>query len=108
MGSLTINFNNNINVSIQSNTGDIVYFKNSNDEIYRIGECTAVTDTSITCEIANSTPRPAEGDFIFFAKSPEINTSGILGYYATVDMENTSTSKAELFAVNTEMFISSQ
>ena len=114
MASITLNFNNPINVSIQSNnnapdyTGaDIVYFQDSNSNVYKIGACTAVTETSVTCDIEDDALRPTEGDFIFFAKSPETNTSGIAGYYAEVDMEITSTSKKELFAVNSEIFISS-
>ncbi len=114
MATVTLNFNNPINVSIQSNNdapnypgADIVYFQDSNSNVYKIGACTGVTSTSITCDIANASPRPSNGDFIFFAKSPETNTSGIAGYYAEVDMEITSTSKKELFAVNSEIFISS-
>ena len=114
MASITLNFNNPINVSIQSNSNspnfpgaDIVYFQDSNKDVYRIGACTAITETSVTCNIDSNTTRPTAGDFIFFAKSPETNTSGIVGYYAEVDMEITSTSKKELFAVNSEIFISS-
>lgn len=115
MASITLNFNNPVNVSIQSNNdslnnysgADIVYFQNSSNEIFEIGPCTGVSSTSITCEIANSALRPSNGDFIFFAKSPITNTSGIIGYYAEVDMEVDSTSKKELFAVNSEIFISS-
>lgn len=115
MASITLNFNNPINVSIQSNNdsannyagADIVYFQDSNGDIYEIGPCTGVTNTSVTCDIDDDSPRPADGDFIFFAKSPETNTSGLIGYYAEVDMEINSTSKKELFAVNSEIFISS-
>jgi len=114
MASITLNFNNPINVSIQSNTdsplyegADIVYFQDSSNNVYEIGACIAVTNTSITCNTPDASIRPAAGDFIFFAKSPVINTSGIVGYYAEVEMENTSTSKNELFAVNSEIFISS-
>lgn len=114
MASITLNFNNPINVSIQSNNNapsypgaDIVYFQDSNSDVYKIGACTGVTNTSVTCDILPTSPRPSSGDFIFFAKSPEVNTSGVAGYYAEVDMEITSTVKKELFAVNSEIFISS-
>lgn len=114
MASITLNFNNPINVSMQSNSegpdyvgADIVYFQTSSNDIYKLGPCIAVTQNSITCEIDDSTQRPSDGDFIFFAKSPEINTSGIVGYYAEVDMEITATTKKELFSVNSEIFISS-
>jgi hypothetical protein len=47
-------------------------------------------------------------DFILFGKDTEVNTSGLLGYQATVKMTTTSSAKKELFAVNSEIFISSE
>lgn len=114
MPSITLNFDFPLNVSLQANntspyTGaDIVYFQNSSGDVYEIGPCTAVGATSITCDIDAGATQPSNNDFIFFAKSPETNTSGIIGYYAEVDMEISSTSKKELFAVNSEIFISSK
>lgn len=108
MPSITLNFSNPLNVSLQQGTGDIVYYQDSvTDNIYTIGPCTNISGSSITCDILASTTPPTSGDFIFFGKNPEANTSGLIGYYAEVDMEIVSTSKKELFAVNTEIFISS-
>ena len=106
--SITINFSVPFNVSLQVGS-DIIYYKDgSTGEVYRLGVCTAKTATSITCEILSSTPPPdSTDDFIFFMKDNDANTSGIVGYHGTVDMEVTSTDKKELFAVNTEVFISS-
>ena len=42
-----------------------------------------------------------------FAKNNVINTSGLVGYHATVTLENTSTEFAELYAVNSEVNLSS-
>ena len=114
MATIVLNFNNPINVSIQSNgdsnTGyagaDIVYFENSSG-VFQIGPCIGVTETSVTCNTPDNALRPSNGDFIFFAKSPVTNTSGVIGYYADVDFEITSTVKKELFAVNSEIFLSS-
>jgi hypothetical protein len=47
-------------------------------------------------------------DFLFVAKPTNISTSGLTGYYSTITMTNTSAAKKELFAVNTEAFISSE
>ena len=44
---------------------------------------------------------------MFFGKDNEINTSSVIGYYAEVQMKNESTSEAEIFAVSSEVFISS-
>jgi hypothetical protein len=115
MANITLNFNNPINVSIQSNNdsnnnyagADIVYFKNSNEDIFEIGPCISLTQTSVTCDITGSRARPSNGDFIFFAKSPVTNTSGLTGYYAEVDLEINSTNKKELYSVGSEVSLSS-
>lgn len=59
------------------------------------------------CEIPANFKRPAANDFIFFAKNTEANTSGIIGYHAVIDMEVTSTDKKELYAVGSEVVLSS-
>ena len=105
MDTITLNFDININVSFD--LGDVVFFQDNSDKVWQIGVATGKTSTSITCDINPATPRPATGDFIFFAKSSEINKSGLLGYYASVTMELSGTAKKELFAVSTEMFQSS-
>lgn len=106
--SITINFSVPFNVSLQEGT-DVIYYQDSvTSNVYKLGIVTAKTDTSITCQISSLTPPPdSANDFIFFMKDNDANTSGIVGYHGTVDMEVTSTDKKELFAVNTEVFISS-
>jgi len=106
--SIVINFSVPLNVSLQIGS-DVIYYKDSaTGNVYRLGVVTAKTATSITCQISSLTPPPdSTNDFIFFMKNNDANTSGIVGYHGTVDMEVTSTDKKELFAVNTEVFISS-
>ena len=106
--NITINFSVPFNVSLQVGS-DIIYYKDgSTGDVVRLGKCIAKTATSITCEISSVTPPPdSTNDYIFFVKDNSANTSGIVGYHGTVDMEITSTDKKELFAVNTEVFISS-
>lgn len=113
MAQITLSFNNPLNVSLQTNSdspnypgADIVYFKNSNG-VYKIGPCIGISSNSVTCATEDSALRPVDGDFIFFAKSSEANTSGIIGYYAEVDFEITSTEEKELYAVNSEISLSS-
>jgi len=108
--SITIGFLNNINVSLQSKANDIVMYKSSVDgNIYVVGQCVSIdhANNKITCTLAINGSVPIDGDFIFFAKSSEVNTSGIIGYYGRVDMQVQSTEFKELFAVNSEVFISS-
>ena len=110
MPSVTLAFSNPINVSLQAGVGDVVYYQTNNTTtITTIGECTAIdtTNNSITCNINNGTPLPVSGDFIFFGKENIVNTSGLIGYQATIDMQVTSSSQKELFAVTSEVFISS-
>ena len=95
----------NVNTSLQ--IGDKVYYLSSSDEILEVGLVTAITSTSITVSRDTQNDDP-DGDFIFFAKDSEINTSGIIGYYGSVKMTTDSADKKELFAVNSEIFISSE
>ena len=46
--------------------------------------------------------------FIMFEKNIKVNESGIKGYYADVTMENHSKTYAELFAVSSEVVLSSK
>lgn len=107
MEQITLQFANKINVSLQQNVGDIVYFKTINNAVLKIGKCIAVDEYSLTCEIESSYKRPSANDFIFFAKDTNMNTSGIIGYYANATFEITSQERKELFATNAEVFISS-
>lgn len=110
----TIRFTYDINVSLQgwvdgSEEGDDkVYFVDASDsdKVYLIGTCIDITGKEIQVS-KDTTAVPAAGDFIFFAKNTQVNTSGIIGYYASVKMTKTGGTNKELFAVNSEIFISS-
>tara|TARA_R100000951_G_scaffold28113_1_gene24132 strand:+ start:12718 stop:17163 length:4446 start_codon:yes stop_codon:yes gene_type:complete len=114
----TIRFTNNINSLLQgwrdpSDSDQIygddkVYFVDASDDdkVYLIGKCIYVSDIEI--HVTKDTQRvPVAGDYIFFAKNSQVNTSGIIGYYASVKMTKTGGTNKELFAVNSEIFISS-
>ena len=106
-GGYSMEITNPINVSLQ--TGDTVYWDDGTT-ITSLGTVTAVDLNANTISTSTSpvTPLPQLGDFIFFAKDTQINTSGLVGYYATIKMETDSGDKKELFAVNSEVFISSE
>mgnify|MGYP005993582525 CR=1 FL=1 len=121
MANITLTFANDINVSLQkkgvSDTGqDIVYYGTpSNNEITsitRLGPCVDINTStnSVTVDVGDEVVRPSVNDFIFFGKDNEAGTSGLLGYYAEVQMRNdsNSTSKIELFSVGSEIFESSK
>jgi hypothetical protein len=106
MADITITFGNTINQSLQ--VGDVVYFEKEKD-IVELGECTSIANDrlSLVADIPDTNIRPSSDSFFMFAKNNVINTSGLVGYHATVTLENTSTELSELFAVNSEINISS-
>ena len=120
MAELTLTISGNINKSLQpkgdaSLAGqDIIYYGTPSSDtvssITRLGECVSVnrTNNTIVVEVADSVVRPSVNDFILFSKDNQASTSGILGYYAEVEMKNNSTDKIELFSVGTEVFESSK
>ena len=98
---------NGVNTSLQ--IGDTVYYQDQTEDVIIIGECLAITENSIT--VNNDDPTvddPEDQDFLFFVKDNRVNTSGLLGYYADVELSITSGERKELFAVNSEIFISSE
>lgn len=122
MAEITLTFANTINTSLQKKsdnnlTGhDIVYYgtpsNNKITSITRLGSCVGINTStnSITVEVGDEVVRPSANDFIFFGKDNEVGTSGLLGYYAEVQMRNdsNSTEKIELFSIGSEIFESSK
>ena len=105
MANTTLTFPSPLNTSLQ--VGDIVYYLTENEAIKEIGPCVAITNTTVECSTTGDISELLNTSFIFFGKDNEINTSGLLGYYAEVTMKNSRTDYAELFAVNSEIFVSS-
>ncbi len=112
-----------INVSIQ--VGDNVYFTlpGSTNQIggfnsaelnntYLLGVVVAVNSNDIVVEYNDNPPHPGAppiNSFISFAKNKSINTSSVLGYYASVNFVNNSTKpNVELFSVGAEVSQSSK
>ena len=101
--------NGEINVSLQS--GDIVLTNDASNVLKVVGTVLLVNRTTNTITLTAPSPvvlPTAPAAFILFAKNTEANTSGLLGYYGEVVLTTTSSSKEELFAVNSEIFISSE
>jgi|TARA_R110001592_G_scaffold357040_1_gene659682 hypothetical protein len=119
-------FTNPINVSLQAKptsvatgvqTGawDSIYFVNivsgkQSGTVKLVGECVSINNSTKTISVNSiaNIPLPNTGDYLFFAKNTSINTSGIMGYYAEVEMINDSTEQAELFTVSSEVSESSK
>ena len=60
---------------------------------------TVIIDTSIT----GTVPIPIQDAYFLSIKNSVAESHGLLGHYCVFDLENTSTSKIELFAVETEV-----
>ena len=126
MPTVQYTFTNPINVSLQAKptnvatgaqTGawDNIYFVNivsgkQSGAVKLIGECIAINNSTKTIDVnaGANIPLPNTGDYLFFAKNTNINTPGIMGYYAEVEMTNDSTEQAELFTVSSEVSESSK
>ena len=107
-----------INSSAQ--VGDIVYysyggslsggFDNTNlSNTKKLGPITSISDQSITVEYDTTLhPSGIPSSYISFVKDKKINTSSLVGYYASVKLINNSTDKAELFSIGSEISESSK
>jgi hypothetical protein len=103
---IDISFAKPMNVSVQN--GDAVYYQRAG-VTKEIGTVITIDSDRLSFSVNNNTAQNLlAGDFIFVAKPSDINTSGLTGYYSIVTMTNASGTKKELFAVNSEVFISSE
>ena len=103
----TINIDGKINVSLQP--GDAIYSTEPSglrliNTVFSIDRA----NNSIRLSGPSPAPIPNPTDFMLFTKDSQVNTSGLLGYYADIEFSITSGDKKELFAVNSEIFISSE
>lgn len=51
---------------------------------------------------------PAHGDYIMFEKDKQVNSSSLIGYYASVELINDSREDIELFSLGSEVSESSK
>lgn len=105
MANITMTFPH-VNDSVQ--VGDMVYYQTPGGAILQMGECTATTSTTVSCNIPATMPRPSSSDFILFSKDNKGNISALRGYYAEVKMVNNETIPCELYDVGSEIFESSK
>ena len=82
------------------------------DEPIFLGTIEAITGNQISVDETqqNITPphEPEAGDFLMFAKDTSVNISGLVGYYAEVEIKNNSKEKAEMFSIGSEISPSSK
>tara|TARA_R100000544_G_C2223453_1_gene59039 strand:- start:647 stop:1039 length:393 start_codon:yes stop_codon:yes gene_type:complete len=130
MQLVTLTFNAPLNAGIQ--VGDFIYYSPLTT-VPLSGQQTAVTNTTVLLGVAQSilnplgignlffdpitisvlydelqVTAPAQGDYISFEKDKRVNSSGLLGYYASVEFVNFSDDKVELFQIGSEVSESSK
>ncbi len=116
----TVTFAASLTFPTSLQKGDTFFYVDSSNsnKIFKLGTIASITDsttvsqltvTKVTSDVPATLPHDGtpDVDFAFFVKDPQANTSGILGYFNKATFTNTGTSKNELFAVGTEVFISS-
>ena len=107
-----LNFDVTINSSLQ--IGDTLYYTTPAidgviGEPLPIGTVTSVLRPQGIIEYEpNTQSQPVATDFVLFSKPIQINESSLKGYYADVTFTNRSTKRAELFAVSSEIALSSK
>lgn len=122
MANTTLNFPN-INISAQ--VGDIIYYTTNGSpqggfnqsglaNTILLGPILSITtlgDGTVDITVEYNpllTSPPSQGDFISFVKDKRINTSSLLGYYASINFVNNSPGKIELFSVGSDVVESSK
>tara|TARA_R100001510_G_C7628026_1_gene187494 strand:+ start:496 stop:897 length:402 start_codon:yes stop_codon:yes gene_type:complete len=133
MATITLTFANEVNTSLQAKSAtvasgqnttnygesvandvggfDNIYFvRNGGSEVIFLGNCTGISSDrkTVTVTYTGNIRTPVADDFILFAKDTAVNKSGILGYFAEVEMKNSADTKVELFAVGSEVLLSSK
>ena len=108
----------NMNVSAQ--VDDIVYYsisgaplggfnQTATSNTYLLGRIISISGGDIVVEYDDAVASPPPtGAYISFAKDKRINTTSLLGYYASVKFVNNSRNKIELFAIGSEVSESSK
>ena len=88
------------NISVASNAGGGV------ENIKKIGKITEIGGTFIIIETPSITP--PDNAFIMFSKNKVANNTSLLGYFAEVTLKNNSKQPVELFALSSDVALSSK
>jgi len=105
MARLRLSISGDINTSLQA--GDKLYIGYESYDPVLIGTVNEVSGGYIYIQEPFGTP-PIIGDYIMFAKDNTKNVSGIIGYYAETNIKTNAATQKELYAVSSEIKISSK
>ena len=117
-----LTFNQPVNSSLQ--VGDLVYYiptstlPNSTVQqavtanVTLLGVVQSIVSTPVpTVNViydAAAVSPPTGGEYIMFEKDKRVNSSSVIGYYADVELINSSSGKIELFSLAAEVSESSK
>ena len=104
MARLRLSISGDINTSLQ--VGDQLYIGYESSTAL-IGTVNEISNGYIYVQEPFGTP-PIIGDYIMFAKDNTKNVSGIIGYYAETNIKTNAATQKELYAVSSEIKISSK
>ena len=93
--------------------GDLIHYAVDNgsgvlSDTTEVGEITGFNGSGYIEVSANDDAIPPNNAFILFSKKIQINESSVKGYYADVTLKNSSTKRAELFALSSDVVPSSK
>ena len=104
MARLRLSISGDINASLQ--VGDQLYIGYESDTVL-IGTVNEISGGYIYVQEPFGMP-PIVGEYIMFAKDNTKNVSGIIGYYAETNIKTNAATQKELYAVSSEIKISSK
>jgi hypothetical protein len=108
----TINFSTDIELDTMMSVGDMMYFLNiltntpflaGQIEEININPQQGINQVVIDTTTAGSSPIAGQEIFFFYIKNSIAESHGVLGHYCVFDIVNTSTTKINLFAVESEV-----
>ena len=112
MAFTKINFNNTVNSSVQ--IGDMAYIADIGvggviGQPIMAGEVIKVDPSFIIIDKDPASPPTIDNTkFLLFSKRIEANESSLKGYYADVTFQNYSNTYVELFAISSDIALSSK
>lgn len=111
-GGNIVKFSTSISIGSIISIGDLLYYSlPPYTTPVLCGKVTAITvnlpngvnQLTINTSIAGASPIPIQDAFFLYVKNSVAESHGVLGHYCTFNIENTSTEKVELFAIQTEV-----
>lgn len=113
-GSTTVEFSIEPLIQIGSiiSIGDFIYFfTNADNNAKLAGKVSEINvdypndinNIKVDTTIGSTFPIPSSGAYILYVKNSVAESHGVLGHYCTFNISNYSTSKIELFAIESEI-----